>query len=476
MHFPMLQMIRGGFAEMNTDHYDETNVDQKEIHADQTEMNTDSQENAEERQNEGICESEIDEQEAHEPEKPLRKDPPQTFGGRFYGIIALLLVASMAFGAIGGATATHLLLSGDPATSDENKTPSGDNAASTTGKHELAGIVVSPSEGSGTLTVAQVNEKVASSVVAIKTSAQMQSNSYGGFYVTTGAGSGVILSAEGYIITNHHVIDTATEIDVTLYNGHVYPATVVDGDPATDIAILKITPNEALYAVEVGSSSGLVVGEEVVAVGNPLGVLPGTVTNGIVSALNRVLEVNGYKRTLIQTNTAISPGNSGGGLFDCNGKLVGIVNAKQIQEGAEGLGFAIPIDTVMELIVEIIENGYIHGRACLDLEIQEINSASEAYYLYYNQSIGIYITSSNYGEEIDLKKGDRIVMINGTQITKKSDLNRILAGWHPGDTVTLTVGRMEIVSSGYWTQYREIGIEVTVTLKEYVPDSSITFE
>lgn len=465
---------------MNTDHYDETNVDQAEIGADQIETNISPQKNEEDRQNEEICEPEMHEQVAHAPEELLRKVPPQTFGGRFYGIIALLLAASMVFGAIGGATATHILLSGafssgDPATSDEN-TPSGDNASSTTGKHESAGIVVNPSDGSGNLTVAQVNEKVASSVVAIKTSAQMQSNSYGGFYVTTGAGSGVILSAEGYIITNHHVIDTATEIDVTLYNGHVYPATVVDGDPATDIAILKITPNEVLYAVEVGSSNSLVVGEEVVAVGNPLGVLPGTVTNGIVSALNRVLEVNGYKRTLIQTNTAISPGNSGGGLFDCNGKLVGIVNAKQTQEGAEGLGFAIPIDTVMELIVEIIEDGYIHGRACLDLEIQEINSASEAYYLYYNQSIGIYITSSNYGEEIDLKKGDRIVMINGTQITKKSDLNRILAGLHPGDTVTLTVGRMEIVSSGYWTQYREIGIEVTVTLKEYVPDSSITFE
>ena len=155
---------------------------------------------------------------------------------------------------------------------------------------------------------------------------------------------------------------------------------------------------------------------------------------------------------------------------------MGIVNAKQTQEGVEGLGFAIPIDTVLELIIEIMEKGYIHGRACLDLEIQEISSAVEAYYLYYNQSAGIYITSSKYGEEIDLKKGDRVVMINGTQITKKSDLNRILATMSPGDTVTLTVGRMEIVSSGYWTQYREVGIEVTVVLKEYIPDSSITFD
>lgn len=204
--------------------------------------------------------------------------------------------------------------------------------------------------------VSSVAAKAAPSVVAITTETMQ------GYYgrvqqsVATGAGSGVILTADGYIATNNHVISGASKITVTLSDGTQYPATLVGTDSQNDLAVIKIEAS-GLQAAVLGSSSSLQVGDLAVAIGNPLGELGGTVTDGIISALDRSITVDGETMTLLQTSAAVNPGNSGGGLFDKNGELIGIVNAKSSGTGIEGLGFAIPIDTAKPILEQLMAGG-----------------------------------------------------------------------------------------------------------------------
>ena len=185
--------------------------------------------------------------------------------------------------------------------------------------------------------------------MAITTEQMVSTNTwFGGSYVQSGAGSGVIISQDGYIVTCAHVVSGANNITVQLADGTEYTATVVGQDSTSDVAVLKIEATGLTPAV-IGDSDSLAVGETTIAVGNPLGTLSNTVTNGIVSALNREVTVQGNDMNLIQTSASISPGNSGGGLFNANGELIGIVNAKSSSSDAEGLGFAIPINTAMEM-------------------------------------------------------------------------------------------------------------------------------
>lgn len=390
-------------------------------------------------------------------------------------VTAALLVLCLMLGVLGGAGGTMLVLSrkgGDD--TDEGGEKS--NAATIYKETSIVNLIELPEIEGEALSIAQVYQLVADSVVAITTSVQMSSSFSGGFYLTKGSGSGVILSKEGHIVTNYHVIDNFSEIEITLHNGSVYSAVYLDGDPALDVALLKIEPAETLSPAVIGSSDGLVTGQDVVAVGNSLGTLPGTLTDGIISALARTVEIEGYKRTLLQTNAAINPGNSGGGLFDRYGRLVGIVNAKESSEGVEGLGFAIPIDDVFDEIVEIIEDGYIHGRACLDLEVIEIKDSREAYALYRNQMRGIYVQASSYGEDANFREGDRLHSVNGVAVSSESDLYAVLAGLQPGDTADLVLGRIVISSNGLWSSYVETEVKITVTLREYVPSYAITFQ
>ena len=206
-----------------------------------------------------------------------------------------------------------------------------------------------------TLTITQVVDLVADTVVEIRTSSVAYDLFYGQ-YVTNGAGSGVIITENGYIITNHHVIVGAREITVRLTDGSEFAATVIGSDADRDIALLKINAKGLAFA-KMGSSAKLSVGQEVIAIGNPLGSLGGTVTDGIISALDRSVTIEGHTMTLMQTNAAINPGNSGGGLFDMSGQLIGIVNAKESDTGIEGLGFAIPIDIAWETVKSIANGG-----------------------------------------------------------------------------------------------------------------------
>lgn len=292
-----------------------------------------------------------------------------------------------------------------------------------------------------TLPLTQVAELVKNSVVEITTE-QIVTGSFMQQYVSEGAGSGVIISADGYIVTNHHVIDGATNINVRLADGTEYAAKPVGSDAKSDLAVLKVEA-VGLTPAAYGSSAELAVGETVVAVGNPLGELGGTVTNGIVSALNRNVVVENTEMTLIQTNASVSPGNSGGGLFNMAGELIGVVNAKSADADAEGLGFAIPVNTAMRVAQDLIENGYVSGRPALGITVMEINNAETAEY-YGVTAFGVYIADVTKGSGADkakLQVGDRIVAINNKEVTQTSDLTDVIAGCEVGDKVTLSIAR-----------------------------------
>ena len=316
-----------------------------------------------------------------------------------------------------------------------------------------------------TSTYMAVASAVKDSVVEITTEFQVT-----GFfqYVTDGAGSGVIISNDGYIITNNHVIvnsstsSVADTIKVRLTNGKEYDATLVGRDSDSDIAVIKITPDEELTAAVFGNSDNLAVGEEVIAVGNPLGELGGTVTNGIVSALDREISVDGTTMNLLQTNAAINPGNSGGGLFNMKGELVGIVNAKSSGSGIEGLGFAIPANGAYDVAKKLMENGYVTGKAYIGVAFYEADDAYTAYRYFRSQSTGLYVSKlyEGYNENV-LKYGDRIVAVDGEEITSFSTLKALIKTHSVGDTLKFTVYR-----DGKLT-------EVDVKCYEYVPDKEM---
>ena len=228
---------------------------------------------------------------------------------------------------------------------------------------------------------------------------------------------------------------------VQLADGTEYTATVVGQDSTSDVAVLKIEATGLTPAV-IGDSDSLAVGETTIAVGNPLGTLSNTVTNGIVSALNREVTVQGNDMNLIQTSASISPGNSGGGLFNANGELIGIVNAKSSSSDAEGLGFAIPINTAMEMAKQMIEKGYV-ARPAMGVTVITINDAQTAMqYGVSNYGVYIYqIASGSGAEKGGLKLGDRIISIDDVAVSSASDVQKYCQSKEVGDTVTLQVER-----------------------------------
>lgn len=307
---------------------------------------------------------------------------------------------------------------------------------------QSSGVTVDGAVGDSDLSKADVVALVANSVVEITTSETLRN----GLVYESGAGSGVIVNESGVIITNNHVVAGGTNISVRLTNGNVYEAKFVAADSDSDIAILKISPKEQLTAAHCGDSDKLVVGEEVLAIGNPLGLLGGTVTNGIVSAREREVTVEGETMTLLQHNAAISPGNSGGALFNMRGELIGIVNAKYSSSGAEGLGFAIPMNTVLEVYNDLIEFGYVKGKPDHGLTI-----VTDGYYFFTQ----LYITSSRYTDE--LRYGDRLIAIDGQTVSTVNEAYALLDRYGIGETVDITVVRSNQ--------------QITVTLEicEYTP-------
>ena len=265
---------------------------------------------------------------------------------------------------------------------------------------------------------------------------------FGGTYKAQGAGSGVIISEDGYIITNNHVVADAISIMVTLYDGKEYEATVVGTDEKSDIGVIKIDATNLIPAT-IGDSDTLQVGDTAIVIGNPLGTLGGTVTSGIISATEREVTIDNEAMNLIQTDATINSGNSGGGLFDENGDLVGIVNAKDsgtTSSGTiiEGLGFAIPVNQAMDVADQLITSGKVTNRATLGVYIQTLQQDTQQY------KAGLYITGVMEGsgaEEAGLAVYDRIITADGTEVNSYQDLSKVLRKKKVGDTIDLLIGR-----------------------------------
>lgn len=285
------------------------------------------------------------------------------------------------------------------------------------------------------LSLQDIYTKCIPSVVSITTSLR------GG----SASGTGVILSSQGYIATNYHVIENATQITVQLTDDRLYSAGLVGSDPATDLAVLFIEADD-LEAAEFGSSDNLRVGDSVVAIGDPLGVkYRGSMTNGIVSAINRNVTVNGRTMNLIQTNAALNSGNSGGPLINSYGQVIGIntvkIGAFTDSAGVEGIGFAIPSDTVKDIVTQIVSQGYVSGRPWLGITGESI---SLFYQRYYRLPAGLYITDVAEGsnaQQIGITTGDILLSIDDTRIYSQEELDTLLYNYSAGDTVTIVIYR-----------------------------------
>lgn len=316
------------------------------------------------------------------------------------------------------------------------------------GKTVLYQAVESNGNSSGTtsdatsMSVKDVANKVSQSVVEIKTES-MTTNDFFQQAITSGAGSGVIISADGYIVTNNHVIDGANKVTVTTKDGTTYSATLVGTDSTTDLAVIKIDATGLTPAV-MGDSSTLEVGDSAIAIGNPLGSLGGTVTNGIISALDREITVDNQTMHLLQTNAAINPGNSGGGLFNAAGELIGIVNAKSSGSNIEGLGFAIPMNIAKPVITSIIEHGYVTGRPELGVSLTLASNQSNNPFGNSNSETYVYIANVQSGKAADLaglKRGDKILEVDGEEVDEIADVKSCVSSHKAGDTMTMKIER-----------------------------------
>lgn len=324
-------------------------------------------------------------------------------------------------------------------------------------KTSNSGTTTTASSTSKANSTSEIVKKTADSVVEISTESVV-TGSFAQQYVQQGAGSGVIISQDGYILTNNHVINGANSVKVRLRDSTEYDATIIGSDSDNDIALLKVNAT-GLSPATFGDSNSLAVGDYVVAIGNPLGELGGTVTDGIISALARKVTIEDTQMTLLQTNAQVNPGNSGGGLFNANGELVGIVNSKQSATEVEGIAFAIPINNVLDILSDLKEYGYVTGKVDLGIDFTDITSDETAFYYGVNQT-GCYVLSVDSGsnaEKAGVTRGDLVTKVNDTDVSSSSDITAALEKAEVGDTVTFTVSR------------RGTSKTISFVLEEYIP-------
>lgn len=306
-------------------------------------------------------------------------------------------------------------------------------------------------ESKETLDIASIVEKSNDTIVSITTEG-LSTDMWAQNYITKGAGSGVIVQSDGYIVTCYHVIDGASKITVTTSDSKTYQAELVGTDQDNDLAVIKINATK-LHAVKYADSTKLEVGDQVVAIGNPLGQLSNTATTGIISALNRNLTIEGQKLNLLQTDASINPGNSGGALLDASGNLVGIVESKSSGSDVEGLGFAVPVNTVAKSVKEIIETGSASkdnngtadsqskSKAVIGIIISELSDEQAMMYGYPQGGILITSVTSDQARQAGLQRGDMITSMDGTKVTTMEELHTILSKHKVGDKVKLQVLR-----------------------------------
>lgn len=350
--------------------------------------------------------------------------------GRVVALILSCAVISAACGFGGAILAQNSSRTGKTTVQQSNRT--------------AATVNVKKVDGQTLMSPAEVYASTVNSVVSINCSA-VSTNIFGQQTESASSGSGFIYTADGYIVTNQHVVANASSINVTLYNGDTYPATLVGSDSDYDVAVLKIDAKD-LPAVTLGSSTDVNVGDTVMAIGNPLGELTFSMSQGIVSCVNRAINVEGTPFNMIQVDASINPGNSGGPLMNLYGEVVGIVSAKYSSYAnttVEGLGFAIPINDVQSIIKDIIENGSVGNKAYMAITAGTMTQQMAAQYKI-NATEGVFVYSvedGGAGDKAGLKLGDVITKLNDTQITSMEDLSAAKKGFKAGDTVTLTVLR-----------------------------------
>lgn len=367
------------------------------------------------------------------------------------------LVFTMMNGRNSPAATTNETTAVTTASSETSATTAGTEPGSVNNKHFSLADAATRKDGKA-LSIIDIAAQGKPAVVAINTQVSMQ-DMFGQPSNFAAAGSGFIISKDGYIVTNNHVIADATTITVVLDDGRIFDAKLVGADTRNDVAVIKVDAAN-LPTVILGNSDDLEVGELAVAIGNPLGELSGTVTAGIISALDREITVDGQSMRLLQTDAAINAGNSGGALFNSFGDVIAINTAKTSSTGVEGLGFAIPINKAKPIIESLINYGYVQGRTKIGITTRDISAQMAEYY---NMTEGIFIYDIEAGSaaaKAGLKKEDIIIAVNGQKVLTTAALSDFKEKLSPGDTIKLT-----IVRDG--TQ-----MEIEVVLQEDIPSDA----
>lgn len=348
--------------------------------------------------------------------------------GRFDKRLAVILLAAILIGGVSGYKLnTHMH-------------PAGDEQGTYTWSNDSSAPVDSTLPASRNTAVVKTAKRVGPAVVGITSEVYDRDIFNRNVEVGKNVGSGVIFDKKGYIVTNNHVVGNNRQVNVALSDGQVVTGKVIGTDSVTDLAVVKIPGSDKLPVAEFGNSDSLQPGETAVAIGNPLGLeFRGTVTVGVISALNRTLDDVEQQIKLIQTDAAINPGNSGGALCTADGKVIGINSAKIAKAGVEGMGFAIPINQVKAIVSQLISNGHVTrpylGLYGIDKTLAARNGIS------WDHNGGIYVYKIADGSPLDgsdIVRGDYIMQINGKATNSLSELRNVMMNYKPGDKVTIT--------------------------------------
>lgn len=377
-------------------------------------------------------------------------EPPKKKGG-ISGkvVVAAALVCALIGGAVGGGAV--LLTRHDRNTEDnavlEASTSEEDSSTDDNSVVRSKTIDVTTNSTSTKMTPQDVYENYVNAVVLVYN--QGTTSTYWGQAESQSSGSGMIISKDGYVLTNNHVVEGAEKLTVMTTSGEEYDATVIGADEVNDVALLKIEGDEDFPTVSIGDSDQIEVGEQVCAIGNPLGELTNTLTVGYVSALDREISESSTGTTInmFQTDCAINSGNSGGPIFDMNGNVVGITTAKYSSSGysnaasVEGIGFCIPINDAMSIVNDLMQYGYVKGRVSMGVSVRAMDTTVAQYY---NLPTGVYVagvTSGSAAENAGIQEGDMICAIDGDETASVAALKQKLKDYKPGDTATVSIYR-----------------------------------
>ena len=377
-------------------------------------------------------------------------EPPKKKGGvSGKVVVAAALVCALIGGAVGGGAV--LLTRHDRNTEDnavlEASTSEEDSSTDDNSVIRSKTIDVTTNSTSTEMTPQDVYENYVNAVVLVYN--QGTTSTYWGQAESQSSGSGMIISKDGYVLTNNHVVEGAEKLTVMTTSGEEYDATVIGADEVNDVALLKIEGDEDFPTVSIGDSDQIEVGEQVCAIGNPLGELTNTLTVGYVSALDREISESSTGTTInmFQTDCAINSGNSGGPIFDMNGNVVGITTAKYSSSGysnaasVEGIGFCIPINDAMSIVNDLMQYGYVKGRVSMGVSVRAMDTTVAQYY---NLPTGVYVagvTSGSAAENAGIQEGDMICAIDGDETASVAALKQKLKDYKPGDTATVSIYR-----------------------------------